>query len=210
MTTARAMLLALGLATGAGAEPMAVGRLSYSTGPASAATACTGTLVAPDLVLTALHCLLDRTGAPRDPASVLFAPGWAAGEAAAVLAGAEIIPARPRGLAPALELALLRLAAPAPVAPIGLAPPADGPFLTLGYDRRGPPQLARHEGCHLIGRPAAMLALDCPAVSGHSGGPVLQDGALVAVMVGRGTGTDPVGTYAALAPADLVARLSSP
>lgn len=203
------LLLVLGVATAAGGEPMAVGRVSYGTAPGAAATACTGTLVAPDVVLTALHCLLDRTGAARDPASVFFAPGWAAGEAAAVLRGAEIIQARPRGLSRSLELALLRLDGPAPVAPLGLAPPAGGPFVTLGYDRGGPPRLARHDGCRLLGQPGGMLALDCPAVSGHSGGPVLENGAVVAVMVGRGTGTDPVGTYAALAPPDLVARLSA-
>ena len=45
---------------------------------------CTGALVAPDLVLTAAHCLHDRaTGARIDPARIEFKAGWRNGRAAA-------------------------------------------------------------------------------------------------------------------------------
>jgi V8-like Glu-specific endopeptidase len=45
---------------------------------------CTGALVAPDLVLTAAHCLFDKeTGARIDPAGIEFMAGWRNGRAAA-------------------------------------------------------------------------------------------------------------------------------
>ncbi|MFB9148643.1 trypsin-like serine peptidase [Roseovarius ramblicola] len=45
---------------------------------------CTGALVAPDLVLTAAHCLHDRaTGKRIDPARIEFKAGWRNGRAAA-------------------------------------------------------------------------------------------------------------------------------
>ncbi|GAW34666.1 glutamyl endopeptidase precursor [Roseovarius sp. A-2] len=45
---------------------------------------CTGALVAPDLVLTAAHCLYEKaTGARIDPARIEFMAGWRNGRAAA-------------------------------------------------------------------------------------------------------------------------------
>ena len=45
---------------------------------------CTGAMIAPDLVLTAGHCLLDKvTGAPIDPETIEFLAGWRNGRASA-------------------------------------------------------------------------------------------------------------------------------
>ncbi|MFD1340974.1 trypsin-like serine peptidase [Litorisediminicola beolgyonensis] len=45
---------------------------------------CTGAMIAPDLVLTAAHCLFDaETGAPSDVTEMTFLAGWHSGRAAA-------------------------------------------------------------------------------------------------------------------------------
>ena len=89
-----AVLLALGSALPAMAEESrlkalttlddskgweAVGRINLGT-----LGFCTGALIAPDLVLTAAHCLYDKeTGAPVAPETMEFLAGWRNGRAEA-------------------------------------------------------------------------------------------------------------------------------
>ena len=57
----------------------AVGRLDIG-----GSAFCTGALIAPDLVLTAAHCMYDKeTGARIDPARIEFLAGWRNGRASA-------------------------------------------------------------------------------------------------------------------------------
>jgi protease YdgD len=65
--------------TDAGRQWDAVGRLDIAGGGF-----CTGALIAPDLVLTAAHCLFDRPSRTRiEPGSLEFLAGWRNGRASA-------------------------------------------------------------------------------------------------------------------------------
>jgi hypothetical protein len=215
-----ATALALLLPLCAQAGPLdAVGILSSGTAPPGAATAvCTGTLVAPDLVLTAGHCL------PGDAAAVRFRPGWGAGGPPLAIPGAEVLRPPPTG-APALpgplgalpqDVAILRLSAPVdgirPL-PLGPAPGAFGRHAFRAYDR-GRPEAPRIDAtCRVnLDRPP-VWGLTCRVVSGNSGAPLLSLAAgggwqVAAVLVAAGRGDDPIAAYAVAVPPALAARIA--
>lgn len=214
----RAVLLALLLSggPGAGAEdlPAAVGRISYGDAPAPGAAICSGTLVAPDLVLTAGHCL---RGAAEDPASIRFDAGWSGGKPAARRRGATVIllegtPAAGMAGLPE-DVALLVLDAPFPpeaVAPLPLMDPAGSSFTLIAFRRDAPDQPPRHDICATVITVPGLLGLGCAVVSGNSGAPLLtREGTgwrIVAVMVAASR-AGPVRSWAALPPAALRQRI---
>lgn len=178
----------------------AVGRLNVA-----GSGFCTATLVAPDRVLTAAHCLfIKRTGARARPDRLHFLAGYRKGayRAHRVVAATVLHPDYAfdagRSLAgAAADIAVLTLSAPIPPAEATPIPIAEGGFTpgaevtTVSYarDRAELPSIER--GCAILGAQGGALLSSCDVNQGASGGPMLAEGAdgawrLVAVTSGYG------------------------
>lgn len=157
-------------------EWRAVGRVNIA-GPRDLGQ-CTGTLIAPDVVLTAGHCLLHPgTGELWPEGNVHFVAGWYGGEMtghsrAAALA---IAPGYASGIGG--DIGLIRLRDPltpgeAPPFAVAAPPPVGAPVTLVSYrrDRAHAPTL--QDDCRYEARDDPLLLLICPVTFGASGAPV--------------------------------------
>ncbi len=164
---------------------------------------CTGALVAPTRVVTAGHCLFNartRRFLPDSSLHVLF--GYDRGDysqhrtVSAVATDPAYDPAAPRPDS-AADWAVLTLSGPAPAnaPPLPLVdriPSAGTPAMLGGYNQDRGQILMADRACRILGGGAGLIAHDCDATRGTSGGPLLvRDGAGwavagIGVAAGRG------------------------
>lgn len=159
----------------------AVGRLDTGV------SFCSATLIAPDLVLTAAHCVFHpNTHQPLSPADLTFLAGLRNGRAEAIrqVRRTIVMPNYLHERGPDLDmigrdLAVLQLRQPISPANIPFLDVAEGPardgrvtVVSYGEDREAFASI--EEGCEILQRRDAVRSLSCSVVQGASGSPVLR------------------------------------
>ena len=152
---------------------------------------CTGALIAPDLVLTAAHCMFDRdSGLAIDPARMQFLAGLRNGRALAyrdvrqALTLPEYVHTGAVGaLTSRYDLALLQLTQPirsTEITPFDVVSSdgigADVAVVSYAADRAEAPSL--QQVCGVLGQQDGVIVLACDVDFGSSGAPIfsIQDG----------------------------------
>ncbi|OWY10039.1 hypothetical protein B6V74_08560 [Thioclava sp. F42-5] len=154
---------------------------------------CTGVLIAPDLVLTAGHCIYDRRAqGPRDPATLGFAAAQtdgaevAARPVVAMVADPDYNPFVPLSIDTVRhDVALLQLSAPIPTsiaAPfrVGDVPAAGAEVSVVSYAQGRADALSWQKACRVFGRAKGLIGFDCDVDHGSSGAPVFDRSGLAA------------------------------
>lgn len=156
----------------------AVGRLDSRDGY------CTATLIAPDLLLTAAHCVYDGRGKAMTADDLKFQAGLTHGAAAALRTVAQI--EAHAGYDPHTgvnaqnvrhDVALVRLAEPIPAYelapfPVFAGKIPDGAVSVVSYGRGRSDALSRQKACQVIRHRDSIVTMDCDVTFGSSGAPV--------------------------------------
>lgn len=140
---------------------------------------CTATLIAPDLVVTAAHCV-----AENDRPGRIFVAGWSRGDYIAARAPAREMRHPAYALngrhGPRNDIALIVLESPIDdVTPIPLGDVEDGHLdgaeaALLGYHRQSPQVLSGSFTCPVRQFGIGLLRVGCPVINGNSGAPLLD------------------------------------
>jgi len=160
----------------------AVGRLDTGV------SFCSATLIAPDLVLTAAHCLFDEDGERIKDSDLMFSASLRNGHAAAyrgisrsfIADGYERIEGRPGMDMLERDLALLDLARPVQEPGIRPIPTGDRGHVrelmtVVSYGRDREDYASIEEDCRILARERAVHVLSCSVVEGSSGAPILRE-----------------------------------
>ncbi len=147
---------------------------------------CTGTLIAPDLVLTAAHCALDKkTSKPFISGQITFRAGLSDGQS---LADREVvqIAVHPDFVADApvsadrvrIDVGLMRLNEPIPYS---IADPfalhsgrvSDDEISVASYGRGRADAITRERSCSILRRGQGLISFNCDVTFGSSGSAIL-------------------------------------